>query len=66
MTTFTIDTENNITAFAGPDQAEAVIAAGVQPFGSSEELTQLAGGWPADRLGICRPAGFPVSRLELR
>src|SRR6516225_1649535 len=50
MTTFTIDTENNITAFAAPDQAEAVIAAGAQPFASSEELTQLAGGWPTERL----------------
>ena len=50
MTTFTIDTENNITAFAAPDQAEAVIAAGAQPFASSEELTQLAADWPAERL----------------
>jgi hypothetical protein len=50
MTTFTIDTDNNITAFPAPDQAEAVIAAGAQPFGSSEELTQLAAGWPAERL----------------
>ena len=50
MTTFTIDTENNITAFAAPDQAEAVMAAGAQPFASSEELTQLAAGWPVERL----------------
>jgi hypothetical protein len=50
MTTFTIDTDNNITAFAAPDQAEAVITAGAQPFGSSEELTQLAAGWPAEGL----------------
>jgi len=50
MTTFTIDTDNNITAFAGPDQAEAVIAAGAQPFATSEELTQLAAGWPTERL----------------
>src|SRR5215468_2258621 len=50
MTTFTIDTDNNITAFAAPDQAEAVIAAGAQPFASSEELTQLASGWPVERL----------------
>jgi hypothetical protein len=50
MTTFTIDTDNNITAFAVPDQAEAVIAAGAQPFGSSEELAGLAAGWPAERL----------------
>ena len=41
MTTFTIDTENNITAFAGPDQAEAVIATGAQPFATSDELTQF-------------------------
>src|SRR6516164_9123973 len=46
MTTFTIDTDNNITAFAAADQAEAVLAAGAQTFGSSEELTQLAVGWP--------------------
>src|SRR5215831_19296734 len=50
MTTFTIDTDNNITAFAVPDQAEAVIAAGAQPFATSEELTQLAAGWPTERL----------------
>ena len=50
MTTFTIDTENNITAFPAPDQAEAVIAAGAQPFATSEELTQLASDWPAERL----------------
>ena len=66
MTTFTIDTENNITAFPAPDQAEAVIAAGAQPFGSSEELTQLAAGWPAERLvaiwnslpGVTQAKGF--------
>jgi hypothetical protein len=28
MTTFAIDIDNNITAFAAPDQAEALIAAG--------------------------------------
>jgi hypothetical protein len=50
MTTFTIDTDNNITTFAASKQAEAVIAAGAQPFANSEELTQLADGWPAERL----------------
>jgi hypothetical protein len=50
MTTFTIDTDNNITAFAAPDQAGAVIAAGAQPFATSEELAGLAAGWPAERL----------------
>ena len=50
MTTFTIDTDNNITVFTAPDQAEAVIAAGAQPFSTPEELTQLVAGWPAERL----------------
>jgi hypothetical protein len=50
MTTFTIDIDNNITAFTAPDQAEAVIAAGAQPFATPEELTQLAASWPAERL----------------
>ena|SRR5215469_14302136 len=59
MTTFTIDTENNITAFAASDQAEAVIAAGAQPFATSEELTQV-GCWLACRALAChleQPAG---------
>jgi len=42
MTTFTIDTENNITAFVHSDQVEPIIAAGAEPFATSEELTQLA------------------------
>jgi Protein of unknown function (DUF3489) len=50
MTTFTIDTENNITAFAALGQAEAVITAGAQPFATSEELAGLAVGWPTERL----------------
>ena len=49
MTTFTIDTENNITAFAHPHEADAVIGSG-QTFTSPEELTDLASGWPAERL----------------
>ena len=44
-----LDTENNITAFAGPDQPEAIIAAGAQPSASSEDLTQLATDWPVER-----------------
>jgi len=71
MTTFTIDIDNNITAFAGPDQAEAVIATGAQPFASSEELTQLAAGWPTERLlaiwnslpGVTPAKGFKTSKV---
>jgi hypothetical protein len=50
MTTFTIDAENNITAFATPDHAEASVAAGAQPFTSQAELAKLTAEWPAARL----------------
>jgi hypothetical protein len=49
MTTFTIDTENNITAFAHPHEADAVIGSG-QTFTNPEELAGLAAGWPTERL----------------
>jgi len=50
MTTFTIDAENNITAFSTPDHAEAVVGAGAQPFTSQQQLAELAAAWPAERL----------------
>jgi hypothetical protein len=75
MTTFTIDTENNITAFAHPHDAEAVIGSG-QAFTSPEELADLAAGWPAERLvdvwnSFAGVAGFgadlkPVKKFENR
>jgi len=75
MTIFTIDTENNITAFAHPHEAEAVIGNG-QTFTSPEELTGLAVGWPAERLvdvwnSFAGVAGFgadlkPVKKFENR
>jgi hypothetical protein len=49
MTTFTIDTDNNITAFPTPDHAEAAVRAGGQSFTSQKELAALADEWPADR-----------------
>jgi hypothetical protein len=67
MTTFTIDTENNITAFAASDQAEAVIAAGAQPFTTSDELAGLAAGWPAERLVAiwnCLPGVTPAKAFK--
>jgi Protein of unknown function (DUF3489) len=76
MTTFMIDPGNNITAFAGRDQAEAIIAAGAQPFTSSEELAGLTAGWPTGRLvelwnSFADVAGFgaglkPVKKFENR
>ena len=50
MKTFTIDADNNITAFPTPDHAEAAVAAGAQPFTSQKELAALAAQWPAERL----------------
>ena len=48
--TFTIDTENNITAFPTPDDAEAAVGAGAQAFASQKELAELGAAWPAERL----------------
>jgi hypothetical protein len=48
MTTFSIDTDNNITAHFTADDASAV--AGAECFATSAELAQLATKWPAERL----------------
>jgi Protein of unknown function (DUF3489) len=49
MTTFTIDTDNNITAFASNEEA-ATAGGEVQLFASTKELNRLASDWPAERL----------------
>jgi hypothetical protein len=49
MTTFTIDNDNNITAFASNEEAAAA-GGEVQLFASTKELNRLAGDWPAERL----------------
>jgi hypothetical protein len=48
MTVFTIDIENNITAF--PNAAEVATGTGVQTFASQKELAKLAADWPVARL----------------
>jgi Protein of unknown function (DUF3489) len=48
MTIFTIDTENNITAFASA--AEAKSNPETERFKSAKELAKLAQEWPASRL----------------
>jgi len=75
MTTFTIDTENNIAVFAHPHEADGVIGSG-QTFASPEELADLAAGWPTERLvdvwnSFAGVAGFgadlkPVKKFENR
>ena len=47
---FTIDTENNISAFATQEEAAATITTAYEFFTSEKELTQLASTWPAERL----------------
>jgi hypothetical protein len=48
MKTFTIDTDNNISAFATPEEAAATNPS--QSFASQQELEELAAAWPAERL----------------
>ena len=50
MATFTIDCDNNITAFASLKEAKAADIAGAEYFGTQEELAQLAAAWPGSRL----------------
>ena len=49
MTTFTIDTENSITALTN-QEVVAGIPDGAMPFTSDKELLRLAADWPAERL----------------
>jgi hypothetical protein len=42
MTTFTIDSDNSITAFPSLEEAQAAGLAGAEYFSSQEDLTQLA------------------------
>lgn len=60
MTTYTIDTENNITAFANKREAEG------ETFSTQRELTDVAATWSAARLADWpwmrkRASGFSVN-----
>jgi hypothetical protein len=50
MTTFTIDEQDNITAFATPEEAAAATTTPFDTFASQKELAELAAAWPAERL----------------
>jgi hypothetical protein len=50
MKTFTIDSENSISAFATQEEAAASTATPFDSFASQKELADLAAGWPAERL----------------
>jgi Protein of unknown function (DUF3489) len=71
---FTIDTDNNITAYANPHEAET--AASGQSFASQDALDTLTQSWPMDRFvtvwnSFAGVAGFsadfrPVKKFENR
>jgi hypothetical protein len=48
--TFTIDSDNNITAFASAEEAAAAITTPFDTFASQKELAELIAAWPAERL----------------
>jgi hypothetical protein len=50
MTTFTIDEQNNITAFGSVEEATAPNTTPFDSFASQKELAGLVAGWPAERL----------------
>jgi len=63
---FTIDNENNVTAFASPAEAAS---ATTTPFASEQELAELARAWPTDRLVAIwnsLPGVTPVKRFKNR
>ena len=49
MNTFTIDANNNITAFASLDDARAAKITNAEYFGTSQELAKLVASWPRAR-----------------
>jgi hypothetical protein len=67
MKTFTIDTEDNISAFATPEEAAATTATPFDTFASQKELFGLVGKWPAERLVAlwnCVPGVRPVKTFK--
>ena len=64
--TFTIDTENNITAHGTPEAAAAT-ATPFDSFTSEQELAELAAQWPADKLVAIwnsMPGVIPVKKFK--
>jgi hypothetical protein len=50
MTTFTINEQNEIVAFAGAEEAAAATATPFDTFSSQRELAEVASAWPGKRL----------------
>jgi hypothetical protein len=67
MTTFTIDEQNNITAFGSAEEAAAATATPFDSFASQKELAGLVAGWPEERpVAIWNglPGVEPVKRFK--
>jgi len=67
--TFTIDSENNITAHATPEEAAAATATPFDSFSSQKELAELTMAWPAERLVAVwnsLPGVTPVKKFTSR
>ena len=65
--TFTIDAENNISAFATPEEAAAATTTPFDSFSTEQELAELAGQWPAERLVAILnslPGETPVKKVK--
>jgi hypothetical protein len=65
--TFTIDTENNISAFATPEEAAAATATPFDSFAAEQELSELAARWPAARfvaIWNSLPGVTPVKKFQ--
>ena len=69
MTTFTIDEQNNITAFGSQEEAAAATATPFDSFAGQQELADLAAQWPAERLLAVwnsLPGVTPVKKFQDR
>jgi hypothetical protein len=69
MTTFTIDTDNNITAHGTPEEAAATAATPFDSFPSQKELAELVAAWPGERLVAIwnsLPGVTPVQKFKDR
>jgi site-specific recombinase XerD len=67
MTTFTIDAENNISAFATPDEAAAATTTPFDTFSSRQDLADLIAAWPPERIVATwnsLPGVAPVQRFK--
>jgi NAD-dependent oxidoreductase involved in siderophore biosynthesis len=67
MATLTINEQNEIVAFATPEEAAATTATPFDAFSSQQELAELAASWPAERLVAilnCLAGEQPVKKLK--